>query len=607
MRDLLRLVGLVRPHWRLALLGLFLSLATLMANLGLLALSSWFIASMALAGLAGALFDYTTAGAGVRALALGRAAGRYAERLVNHDVTFRILSALRVWFYERIEPLAPARLSSYRSGDLLSRIRADIDTLDDFYVRGVVPSIVAVLAVACILPFLAHFDARLAAIDGAGLAFAGVLLPLLLRRLSARPGRERVAWAAELRASIVEEVQGMAELVALGAAEAHADRIEAAGREMDGRQRTLASLQGLGDAGIVAASATAVWAAAFVLAPVVAGGGLPRADMAMLTVLVLASFETIMPLPGVMQRAGEMAAAARRLFQIIDAEPAVKEPAAREPAVTRAGAAAQSAPAWFLPKEGIPGPVSISIRDLCFRYSPELPWAIDGLSLEIPAGTRLGIIGPTGAGKSSLVNVLLRFWDFQAGSITVRGPDAVEYDLRSITTEDARKLFSVVPQAPYLFHASIRENLLIALPSSSDSAAPLRGQELESAIQVAQLTELIASLPDGLDTVVGETGREISTGEMQRIAVARALLRDAPVTILDEPTEGLDDRTARLLLDAAARRLAGRTLVVITHRERELAIVNSVFRLDRIQNGPGGVVTLHERNAGHGSKSAPIR
>jgi ATP-binding cassette subfamily C protein CydC len=574
MRDLFRLVKLVRPHWRLAVLGLALSLATLLANVGLLALSSWFIASMAIAGLAGTLVDYTTAGAGVRALALGRAAGRYAERLVNHDVTFRILSALRVWFYQRIEPLAPARLSAYRSGDLLSRIRADIDTLDDFYVRGVVPSIVAVLAVGCIVPFLAHYDARLALIDGAALAFAGVLLPLLLHRLSARPGRERVAWAAELRASIVEEVQGMAELVALGAAGAHAAHIEAAGREMDERQRTLASLQGLGDAGIVAASALAVWAAAFVLAPVVAGGGLPRADMAMLTVLVLAGFESIMPLPGVMQRAGEMTAAARRLFQIIDAVPAVKEPA--EPG--------DAARAFFPPGKKTPGPVSLSIRDLRFRYSPEQPWAIDGLSFDIPAGARLGIIGPTGAGKSSLVNVLLRFWDFEAGSIRVfnaadgqGGTGSDGYDLRAMAPEDVRRLFAVVPQAPYLFHASIRENLLIALPPSLDPAA--RDEALLSSLRAAQLSEFVASLPDGLDTIVGETGREVSTGEMQRIAVARALLRDAPVYILDEPTEGLDDRTAGMLLDTLAGKLPGKTLVVITHRERELAIVDSVVRL----------------------------
>ena len=191
----------------------------------------------------------------------------------------------------------------------------------------------------------------------------------------------------------------------------------------------------------------------------------------------------------------------------------------------------------------------------------------------------MGIIGPTGAGKSSLVNVLLRFWDFEAGSIRVVGADPAGLDLRSISTEDARRLFSVVPQAPYLFHASIRQNLLIALPSAPDPAAPPREEALLSALRTAQLSELIASLPEGLDTIVGETGREISTGEMQRIAVARALLRDAPIYILDEPTEGIDDRTAGMLLDALVRRLRGRTLIIISHRERELAFVDNVLRL----------------------------
>jgi ATP-binding cassette subfamily C protein CydC len=570
MKDLLRLVKLIRPYWRWAVLGLALSLVTLLANIGLLALSSWFIASMAIAGSVGALMDYTTAGAGVRALALGRAAGRYAERLVNHDTTFRILSALRLWFYERIEPLAPARLSLYRSGDLLSRIRADIDTLDDFYVRGVVPSLVGVLALGCIIPFLAHFDPRLAAIDAAALVFAGVLLPLLLKRLSTRPGRERIAGAAELRSLVVEEVQGMAELVAFGAADAHADRVGAADRGMDRQQRVLSSLQGLGDAGIVAASAFAVWAAAFVLVPVVGSGGLPRADMAMLTVAVLASFETIMPLPGVMQRAGEMAAAARRLFQIIDAEPAVTEP------VVTADLG-----------EVFPGPVSVSIRDLRFRYGPGQPWVFDGLSLDIPAGSRLGIVGPTGAGKSSIVNVLLRFWDFEGGRIRITGagdlPGAAERtgrDLRTFATEDVRRLFSIVPQAPYLFHASIRENLLIAMPQAADRAGEDREEALHSALRIAQLEELVAALPDGLDTIVGEAGREMSAGEVQRIALARALLRNAPIYILDEPTEGLDDRTAEALLGALREWVPGKTLVVISHRERELAIVDRVFRLD---------------------------
>jgi len=189
MRDLARLARLVLPLWRWVVLGILLALATTLAHIGLLALSSWFIASMAISGVAGALFDYTTPSAGVRALALARAGGRYAERLVNHGTTLRLLSSIRVWFFTRIEPLAPARLERHRSGDLLSRIRSDIDVLDDFYVRGLVPAFVALCCAACIIPFLWRFDGRLVLIDLAGLAFAGVVLPVLLRRpaVAARP------------------------------------------------------------------------------------------------------------------------------------------------------------------------------------------------------------------------------------------------------------------------------------------------------------------------------------------------------------------------------------------------------------------------------------
>ncbi len=544
MKDLLRLALLVLARWRWVLLGVALSLLTLLANIGLLALSSWFIATMAIAGSTGIVVAYALPAAGVRALALARAAGRYAERLVNHETTLRILSDLKAWFYERLVPLAPAALSRHRAGDLLSRLRADVDTLDDFYVRGVVPSAVALLAAACIAAFLLRFDARLAAIDLAALAASGVLLPAVLQRLAARPGARRVACAADLRASIVEGVQGMAELTALGAADAHEGLLAAAGRDLDGAQRRLASLQGAGDAGIVAAGSLAAWAAALLLAGAVERG-LEPAAMAMLTVFVLASFETIMPLPSVIQRSGETAAAARRLFEIIDREPAVAEP--------RGGG--RVAPA-----------AGLEIRDLWFRYAPELPWVLRGLSLDAPAASRLAVVGPTGAGKSSLVGVLLRFWDYQRGSIRIGGRE-----LRSLLSDDARGHFSVVPQTPWLFHASIRDNLLIA--------APAPDEELWSALETAQLADFARGLPEGLATLVGERGAEMSAGQVRRIAVARALLRNAPICILDEPTEGLDDGAADRLLAAVERRLRGRTLVVISHRSRDLAVADRVVRL----------------------------
>jgi ATP-binding cassette subfamily C protein CydC len=554
---------LMLPQWRWALLGIFLSLVTLLSNVGLLALSSWFITSMAVAGSMGIFMDATLAAAGVRALALIRSTGRYAERLVNHETTFRILAGLRVWFFRRLEPLAPARLALHRGGDLLSRIRADIDTLDDFYVRGVVPSLVALLAIPCILVFLARFDARLAWIQCAALAAAGVLLPLALGRLAERPGRECVECAAELRALVVEETQGMAELVALGAVEAHAERMERAGLALDRRQRSLASLQGIGEAGLVAMGPMAVWAGVLLLATAVSAGSIGPAEMAMLLIIMLASLETVLPLPGVIQRAGEMAAAAKRLFEIIDATPAVPEHAP--------GAA--SAP--ILPPAKSAG---LSIRGLRFRYAADGPWVFDGLAIDIPKAGRVGIVGPTGSGKSTLVNVLLRFWDYEEGTIMVLAD--TDRDLRSRSPEDARRLFSVLSQPPYLFHTTIRENLLLA---GAGTERAFSGEELFSALAAAQLADLVRGLPEGLDTMIGEHGRALSIGEAQRLAMARALLKEAPIFLLDEPTEGLDDRTADALLSSVERRLRGRTLVLISHRERDLSIVDEVvdFRAGR--------------------------
>ncbi len=552
-----RLLSFLLPSWRMALLGILLSLFALLANMALLALSSWFIATMAIAGSLRAVMDYTLPATGVRALALARAGGRYAERLVNHDTTLRILSTIRVWFFRRIEPLAPAGLQAHRSGDLLSRIRADVDTLDDFYVRGVVPSVVAALALACIVPFLLRYDARLAAIDVGCLLAAGVLLPLLLRRLAEEPGRARVAFSADLRASVVEEVQGMAELLALGAVGEHAAAMETAGRELDLRQRRLSSLQGVGEAGLAAAGSLAVLGAALLLAPRVADGSLPGAYLAMLTVFLLSTFEAVMPLPVVIQRAGEIGEAARRLFSLIDTRPPVSEPAA---------------PARLEP---VPTALGLSIRGLRFRYAAEGPWVIDGLSLEVPAGGRIGISGPTGIGKSTLVGLLLRFWDYTEGSISLNIRGAATLDLRALRGDDARRLFSVMPQAPHLFHASLRENLVFALPEGREGDE----QALHAALEAAQLGALVAGLPDGLETTVGEKGRELSTGEMRRLALARALLKDAPIYILDEPTEGLDEGTADALMASVDQRLRDRTLIVISHRARDLALADSVVRL----------------------------
>jgi ATP-binding cassette, subfamily C, bacterial CydC len=559
MNPWLRLLALLRPSWRRLLLGVFLSLLALGANLGLLALSSWFITTMAVAGALGLAIDYTLPAAAIRALALARAGGRYAERLVNHDTTLRILAGLRTWFFQRLVPLAPARLQREASGDLLSRIRADVDTLDDFYVRGVVPALVAVLGIIGTAVLLCRWDPWLAVIDFCGLVTAGAALPLFIRARAEAPGREKVLLSATLRAAVVEQAQGMAELTVLGALDDHAARLVADSRALGACQERLASQQGAGDAGIVALSSLATWTAALVLAPRVAGGALPGPDFAMLTVLVLASFEAIMPLPAVIQRAGEMATAARRLFELIDLPPAAREPE-------------MAGPAGPLPASPAMG---IRVNGLRFRYAADRPRVYDGLSLEIPAGAITAIVGPTGAGKSTLVSLLLRFWEYEGGSIELTFPGRPPVDLATLPGDQARSLFSVMPQSPHLFHASIRDNLLVAWPGEED---PGDGT-LQAALEAAGLADLLASLPDGLSTMVGELGRELSVGEARRVALARALLKEAPVYLLDEPTEGLDEAGAEALLRLVTGRLRGKTLVMITHRERDCAIAQRVLRM----------------------------
>ena len=559
MKTTWRLLGLLRPHLPLVLAGIGLSLIALLANIGLLALSSWFIAAMAIAGFVGAVMDYTVPATGVRALALLRAAGRYTERLVNHDTTLRILSSIRIWFFQRIEPLAPARLEAIRSGDLLSRIRADVDTLDDFYVRGVVPAVVAVLSAALFIPFLARVDARLVPVDLLALACGGVALPLLLKRHSDEPGRARVSLTADLRASIIEETQGMAELIALGAVGAHEEVMDDTLQKLDRHQRRLSSLQGIGEAGLAAAASLAAAVAALILVPVVVSGRLGGAGLPMLIVFMLASFEAVVPLPAVIQKAGEMAAAARRLFELIDAQPAVEDPA--RPA--------------SLPGAPGTGALGLTVRNLRFRYDPGERLIIDNLSFDARPGSRLAIVGPSGAGKSTLVNILMRFWEYEAGEIQVTIPGGRAADLRSLGGERARSLFSVMPQSPYLFHATLKENLQVAAPADQE----LPEAALLEALRTAQLQPLLEQLPGGMDTMVGEAGKELSLGELRRVALARALLRDAPIYLLDEPTESLDDMTAEAMLTAAAERLSGRTLIIITHRERDLAIADHVLRL----------------------------
>ncbi|MDA8382632.1 MAG: thiol reductant ABC exporter subunit CydC [Betaproteobacteria bacterium] len=547
-RDLWRLIRLFRPYRAWMAAGGALALATVLANVGLMAVSGWFISAMALAGLAGTTMNYFTPAALIRLFAIVRTGGRYLERLVTHEATFRLLSELRVWFYTRLEPLAPARLQRYRSADMASRIQSDIDSLNHVYLRVIVPIAVAALGTLIILAVMAAFSPAVAATSAMFLGMAGIALPAYLRIRAAGPGEKLVQTRAALRGVAVDGIQGLAELRVYGAVERHSASLRQLSDDHIEAQGGLSKLTGFSQGALGLCANLALWVTMLLAIPRVYAGTLAAPDLALLALFVLASFEAVAPLPQAFQSLGESLSAVRRLFEIIDAEPAILAPPLPSPPLVE-------------PR--------VSIQGLCFRYGDEGPWVLAGIDLELAAGKRLALVGPTGAGKSTLVQLLLRFWEYPAGKILLGG-----HDLRAFQPEDLRTHIAVVSQDAYLFNATVRENLLIARPDASD-------EQLVAACRTAQIHDFVASLPAGYDTELGEGGTRISGGQARRIAIARALLLDAPILILDEPTEGLDPPTARALLDAIHALMQGRSVLLITHRLDVLAaLVDEVVVLE---------------------------
>ncbi len=551
-----RLLRLAAPFTGWMILAVLLGTATVGSGIGLMATSAWIIASAALHP---SIADLQVAIVGVRFFGIARGVFRYLERYVSHQVTFRLLARLRVWFYEAIEPLAPARLMQYRSGDLLTRMVADIETLESFYVRVIAPPVVAALIGLVMWIFMRGFHHRLALALSVFMIVAGVGVPLLTHRLSRAAGRGQVTARAKLNSTLVDGIQGVADLVAFGQEAAWLKQVQSRGGDLAAAQARIAGVGGLHGALGSLLTSMAALAVLVVAIPLVNAAQIPGVSLAVLVLAAMASFEAVLPLPLAAQQLASTLQAARRLFDIVDAQPVVSEkPVFSPPLPVTPGA---------FRKTGSYAPCELRLESLRFRYAPDEPLALDGIDFDLPQGRRLAIVGPSGAGKSTLVNLLLRFWDYQEGAITLG-----RRDLREYHPEDLRRLMGVVSQNAYLFNATIRDNLLIARPEATLA-------ELEQAAQRAQLYSFIQSLPQGYDTWIGEQGLRLSGGERQRLAIARTLLKDAPILILDEATANLDAVTEREVMQSIHSLMEGRTALVITHRLVELENADEILVL----------------------------
>ncbi|MEU9855093.1 thiol reductant ABC exporter subunit CydD [Streptomyces sp. NPDC047974] len=535
-------------------LALLLGSLALGSAVGLMAVSGWLISR---ASEQPPVLHLMVAVTATRAFGIGRAVFRYAERLVSHDAVLRMLAELRVSVYSRLERIAPAGLGRTRRGDLLARLVHDVDALQDYWLRWLLPAGAALVVGLGAVGFTAWLLPEAGAVLAVGLLVAGVLVPPLGAALARRAEQRLAPARGALATAVADPLRGCAELTVAGALRDRLDRARAADRTLTGiasRQSAAAAL-GAGLSALVCG--LTVVAAAWVGVQAVRDGRLDGVALAVVVLTPLAAFEAVTGLPLAVQYRRRVRHSAERVFEVLDAPVPVHEPA--------------------VPAAPPAGPFPLELAGLSARYAGQERPALDGFALTLDAGRRVAVVGASGSGKTTLAQVLLRFLDMETGTYRIGGVPAWELD-----GDDVRRFVGLCAQDAHLFDSSLRENLRLARTGASDG-------ELREALRRARLLDWVDGLPDGLDTLVGEHGSKLSGGQRQRLALARALLADFPVLVLDEPAEHLDLATADALTDDLLRATEGRTTVLITHRLHGLDAVDEVVVLDggrTVQRGP---------------------
>lgn len=530
MKLVWRLLGFMKPLRGWILISTMTGFSTVAAGVGLLGTSAYLIASAAFHP---SIAELSVAVVGVRFFGISRGVFRYLDRLVSHHVNFRLLSILRIWFYDCLKLLAPARLIHYQRGDLLSRAIGDIDTLDQFYVRAVSPVISAIFATVGFSLLVGSWNVRLGWILAAGLSVTSFVLPALVYIFSQDPAKQLVDQRAILSQTMLDTLRGAAEIIVFQQQEEELTQINRVSLQTNRAQVGLAHSQGLSNGMNAVLTQGTVALMLLVGIPLVRTGELDGIMLAVIVLITMASFEISIPIAQAAQFWESSLQAARRLFEMADQQPAIIEP--------------------VIPVS-VPEKPNILIRNLSFQYHGNLPLAADHLNIDIPYGRKIALVGENGSGKTTILNLLMRFWDCQPGEILIDGIPVQEF-----SPKELRQRIGYVSPGGAIFQTTLRQNLLLANPGALDA-------DLLRVLDCVQLGEWVQTLPDGLDTWLGASGLTISGGQLQRIQLARGLLMDAPIYLLDEPTTHLDVETENRLISLFRSIFQNRSLVWVTHR-----------------------------------------
>ncbi len=550
--TLIKILKLLSPYKWWMLLASLLGFLTIGSSIGLLMTSAYVIAKAALHPHIGEL---SIAIVGVRFFGISRGLLRYAERLFSHEVTFSLLAKFRVWFFKTIEPLVPSRTGKFTSGDLLARVVSDVESLEHIFIRVISPPFIAIAIGILVSVVFAMFNPFFAIAFLVPYLLAGIVVPLITYKLSSKIGEEIILLRSNLTELSIDGIEGKNELISFGKVETHNAQFNEVNRRLIKLQRKMKLISGMNESLIGLMMNIAVIAIFVTAVPLVQNGLISGISLSVLALGTMAAFEAVLPIPLAIQYLNSSIKAGDRLFQITEEDAKEKD----------------------VLNQKVEGR-NVELRNVSFSYRDNEE-VLKDISVKINAKEKIAIIGGSGAGKSSVINLLLNFWKINSGSITV---DNITYT--EISEEEIRSVYSTIPQKVFLFSDTIKGNLLIAKPNATDS-------DLWNALEKAELKEFVETLPNKLNTWIGNQGKQLSGGERKRIAIARAILKDSNIFICDEITADLDSVNELNIINTIHAVTKEKSLIYITHRLVDMDKFNSIYLIEN-----GKIVSVGSHN-----------